>query len=246
MPLIRTLKDTAKSVPLLGPLAHRWWASYNLWKFHPTQMIQRRLGGKKAVQVVEIGANDGKANDPIHPLLDRNTQWKALFVEPVPYLFARLKQNYGPDPRFRFENVAITETAKSMNFYYVSERAKAALPALPPWHGELGSFNREHIHKLLPEFEIDPFIDSAEVQCLPLQVMLDRNDIRSIDLLHIDTEGHDWLILRQLDLSRYQPTVIFFEHVHLDAQQKAAARQFLAPHYEVIELGNDWLCSRLK
>jgi FkbM family methyltransferase len=244
MPLTRSIKDSVKSIPILGPIAFRLYASYNQRNFEPTHLIQRKLRGEKAVQVVQIGSNDGEANDPIHRLLDRNPSWNALFVEPVPYVFARLKKNYGDNPRFRFENVAITESSGLMNFYHVSEQAKESIPLLPAWYDQVGSFSREHVRKVFGQIDINPHIVSAEVRCLTLQEMLDRNGIRSIDVLHIDTEGHDWLILQQLDLSRYRPAVILFESVHLTPEQKSAARFFLERFYDIKELPPDWYCQR--
>ncbi len=42
------------------------------------------------VTFVQIGANDGVWNDPIEPYL-RGEKWRGVLVEPVPYVFARLK-----------------------------------------------------------------------------------------------------------------------------------------------------------
>ena len=46
--------------------------------------------------------------------------------------------------------------------------------------------------------------------------MLDKFQIDHVDLLHIDTEGYDWVVLSQFNLERYRPTVILFEYKHLD------------------------------
>ncbi|MBK7697246.1 MAG: FkbM family methyltransferase [Saprospiraceae bacterium] len=42
----------------------------------------------------------------------------------------------------------------------------------------------------------------------------------SIDLLHIDTEGYDWEILKQLRLAKYFPRPIIFEHKHLSPSKR--------------------------
>jgi hypothetical protein len=48
-----------------------------------------------------------------------------------------------------------------------------------------------------------------------------------IDVLHIDTEGHDAKILAQVDLARWRPAVIMFESVHLEASERAACESRL-------------------
>jgi hypothetical protein len=43
----------------------------------------------------------------------------------------------------------------------------------------------------------------------------------------IDTEGHDWEILRAFDFTRFHPALVMFEHQHLSANDKAAAYALL-------------------
>lgn len=81
---------------------------------------------KKAVTFLQIGSNDGLTRDPIYQLISRNNGWCGLFVEPVPYLFERLKKNYSSvnnPSRLQFFNGAINEGV-NQNFYFVDEHAK--------------------------------------------------------------------------------------------------------------------------
>jgi hypothetical protein len=48
-----------------------------------------------------------------------------------------------------------------------------------------------------------------------------------IDLLVIDTEGHDFRILRQFDLIALAPVLVMFEHQHLSPADKSAAYSLL-------------------
>jgi hypothetical protein len=41
-----------------------------------------------------------------------------------------------------------------------------------------------------------------------------------IDLLHIDTEGHDAVILDQVDFDRILPDVVLYESKHLSAEDR--------------------------
>lgn len=208
------------------------------WRKSPGYLLSECMTAPVA-QIVQIGSNDGETNDPLRKLLLSRRHWRALFVEPVPYLFDRLTRNYPRDPRFAFENVAITRDEGAV-FYWVDASAKQHVSNLPPWFDQLGSFDRGHITKHLDGI-LEPFIVSSPVRCMTLSQLLDHHAIRHIGILHIDTEGHDWQVLSQLDLNVHEPDVILFEHRHLSPIDKQSSLQFLAERYEIYDLGRDYL-----
>ncbi|MEL6355387.1 MAG: hypothetical protein AAFQ37_00490, partial [Bacteroidota bacterium] len=57
----------------------------------------------------------------------------------------------------------------------------------------------------------------------------------------IDTEGYDWKVLQQLELDRYQPCFILYEHKHLAVADYTATLQFLQPEYTTFTVGIDTL-----
>jgi hypothetical protein len=64
-----------------------------------------------------------------------------------------------------------------------------------------------------------------------------------VDLLAIDTEGYDWEILRTIDLARWHPRVLIYEHYHLDDADRAGCRAHVeAAGYETMEEGFDTFC----
>jgi FkbM family methyltransferase len=204
-------------------------------------MIERQIGVSDAV-VVKVGANDGITGDPLYNLIHKHEKWKVLFVEPVPYLFDRLIGNYGHVPRHRFEKAAIND-GTSCDFYWVGEDAAQELADLPQWWDQLGSFNKEHILKHL-NGRLAPFIRSERVIGLTIHQLFEKHDIHQIDLLHIDTEGYDWAILKQLDLSRYAPNVILFEHAHLSPNDRREALTFLSSLYNTTPIRGDTLACK--
>ena len=212
----------------------------------PAEIIKCKLRGRSSIFFVQVGSNDGLSGDPLHNLIKSNPTWKGIFIEPVRYAFDRLRSNYNGDDRFVFENIAISDSSGEVDFFYVSEDAKAKLGQLPYWYDQLGSFDREHIVKHL-EGRIEPFIVKERVKCETLSQVLNRNHVRTIDLLHIDVEGFDYNILSQVDFLRYLPDVILFEHKHLVPNDKDNAGRLLKSYgYRVGEFGGDTLAWRPK
>ena len=233
------MKRLIRSIPGVRPVIDR----YRRWQRDPARNLRRIFKGHRDLFLVQIGSNDGQTGDPVYGLLRANPTWHALLVEPVPYLHERLRDNYRGNPNVRFEQVAVADVAGTSTFYQIDGAAKQHLPDLPPWFDQLGSFDRGHIVRHFGD-RLDRFIVSAQVPTIPLPQLLARNGVTNIDLLHIDTEGHDWVVLRQLDLGQFRPRVILFEHVHLGAEDKAAARRYVEPGYRVTDLGTDYLCRR--
>jgi FkbM family methyltransferase len=153
-------------------------------------------------------------------------------------VFERLRENYKGDERFIFENVAIDLQNGKRNFWYLSETLKTAaaqseqLRPLPFWFDQLGSFDRSHILKHFRgrERAIEPFIVEEEVSTATLNDVLTRHDVARLDLVHIDTEGFDYQVLKQIDFVRYRPRAILYEHLHLSPHEQAAARHLLATY----------------
>lgn len=196
---------------------------YRAWKLNPSRLIHKAIKHLQSPVFVQIGSNDGKSNDPLHALLVANPSWVSLLVEPVPWLFERLKANYANQPNAKFENAAIAGGPPGQKaFYYLSAAAKKALPELPTWFDQIGSFDKTHIFKHLGQ-EVEPYIINSVYPTLPYKGLIQKHGIERVDVLHIDAEGYDWEILSQVDLELHPPIVILFEHVHLTLEVKELA-----------------------
>jgi len=210
----------------------------------PSDIVKRKFHGRSSVFFVQLGSNDGLNGDPLHDLIQSNPEWRGIFVEPVRYAFDRLRSNYNDEKRFVFENIAIADSSGEADFFCVSEDAKRELEDLPDWYDQLGSFNREHLVKHL-EGRLEPFILMERVKCETLAGLLDRNHVTKIDLLHIDVEGFDYNILKQIDFLRHSPEVILFEHKHLTPENQRNARFLLAKYeYTLAQFGGDTVALR--
>lgn len=194
-----------------------------------------------APMFVKVGANDGITADPCSDVLLANVQWHGLLIEPVPYCFERLRENFRDPQRFSLAQVCIGATADSASFYYVDEKAIDSLPHLPPGYDQLGAFDRSHIVESL-DGVLEPFIIECAVSVCGLSDVIRKNGIEAVHLLHVDTEGHDLEVLKTLDFAEHAPTVIFIEHRHLPRAQRQEMRRLLRRHgYSVRDCGFDYL-----
>ncbi|MHC4885189.1 MAG: FkbM family methyltransferase [Planctomycetota bacterium] len=230
-------REQIKRIPVLGRVARTLVARLRAdRRLDPSYWLPRLLPQEGVA--VQIGSNDGRTGDPLHDWLKRNKGWSAVLVEPVPFLFDRLKRTYSGERRFAFENAVINDGSE-VTFYWVSEEARAGLPELPFWHDQLAGFSREHITNHLPE--LAPYIVSEAFHGITLADLFDRQGLAGIDLLHIDAEGADFEILRQLDLERFRPRVIIYERVHLSEEEVNRSIRFLRSSYELFNLETDIL-----
>lgn len=203
-----------------------------------------RVLEKRAAFLVQIGSNDGKTGDPLFELLQKNKAWKGLFVEPVPYLFQRLKKNYPDTSRFQFENAAIND-GQALEFHWVDPIIKEKEKDLPFWYDQIGSFNKEHIINVLDN-KLEPYIISQTLEGITLATLFERHQVKEFDILHIDTEGYDWKVLSQLNRKKYAPTFILYEHLHLSEEAITASYDFLKADYQLFKIGIDILAVHQK
>ena len=206
--------------------------------------ILKKLQHKETVFFVQVGSNDGMRGDPLHAISVMNKNWEGIFIEPVGYLFERLKRNYGNSDRFIFEKQAIAPSLGKVDFFYVSEEAKAELgDEVPNWYDQLGSFDKNHILEHLDGI-LEPYILSERINTLPLQDMLGKHKVTRVDLIHIDAEGYDYRVLSTIDFSRCKPSVILYEHIHLsDVERKSAESLLKKNGYSYVQYGGDTLAS---
>jgi FkbM family methyltransferase len=183
----------------------------------------RRRG--RNVFFLQVGANDGRHDDPIHHLV-RRYGWQGILLEPVPQNYDRLKANYRDVGGLTFVNAALSRTDGSATFYQVR-----TADHLPTWCRGLGSFRRDVIASHRDSVpDIESHIVAETIESISFCKLIDRYKPPRIDLVLIDTEGYDLEILRQIDLDRFRPELIIFEHKHLAEKERASAAELLTAH----------------
>jgi FkbM family methyltransferase len=240
----------------LTSLVRRVTASTRLQRRRHPPTVQNQFAGPRLLRAfgqcfpravfVEIGANDGQQHDHLRALILEH-EWRGVMVEPVPYVFARLQQNYRAIDRVSLENAAIADRNARMPFYHLAEVSDHARAGLPQWYDGIGSFSRAAVldhGRLIPD--IAQRLVDTEVPCLTFHSLCAKHGIASIDLLVIDTEGYDYEVLRRVDFSTYRPVLVVYEHYHLAAGDRQASRERMRQAgYEVMVEGFDTWCLRL-
>jgi len=193
--------------------------------------------------VLKIGANDGITNDPLAALLLADARYRGLLVEPIPMYAAMLRANYGKCGRFAIEQAAVAASSGTANMYYVDENASKRIGiGNLDWLRSIASLDRLHVIKHLSP-ELHSAVKEDLVECLTVDALLSRHNVQKVDLLHIDCEGFDYVILRQFDFTTLRPHIVLFEHKHLAAEDRQAAK-IMMEHagYKVEELETDIFC----
>jgi FkbM family methyltransferase len=189
---------------------------------------------------VKVGANDGVTGDPVSDIFLSQPHWRGVLIEPVPFCFQRLRASFHDSQRFKLEQVAIGKSEGSAIFYYVDAKAAAAIPNLPDWYDQLGSFDRDHITKHL-DGALEPYIAEKLVPVRTLPQVLQKHGLGEVNFLHVDTEGYDYEVLQTLDLSRQSIHAILIEHKHLPENRRVEMLHHLrANSYLVDDCGGDY------
>jgi FkbM family methyltransferase len=163
----------------------------------------------------------------------------------VPYVFARLQENYAGVEGVALENAAIAGESGRMVFYHLRDAPPEERATLPDWYDGVGSFSREAILTHAPQMpDIAERIVEREVEALSFDALLERHGLDP-DLVVVDTEGFDWEILRHVDFARHRPRLVVYEHFHLDRGDRAACRAHLEDAgYATMEEGFDTFALR--
>lgn len=191
--------------------------------------MQGHSSQRSRIDIVQIGAHIG---DTPHEIIRSLTPFHScVMIEPVPYLFQTLVHRYTqrfPVHNIRFLNCAVSDKEGSLKLHVPSSDNDWS--KLPFWASQLASVDSKHATTHLPELKME----TLNVPCISIGKLLEvvaPGDCE-IEWLLIDTEGHDYTILMELDLERWRPRNIVFEAKHMDGTfQKGERYARLLKHF---------------
>jgi FkbM family methyltransferase len=134
---------------------------------------------------VEIGTSDFES------LAIESPNKRGLLVEPIKYYLDNLPNNSNQIKA----NYALSDKNNKVKIFYVKPEDIKKYN-LPDWVRGCNSINKPHptIKKLLGDNH-DNIIKVDTVECITWKKLIKEFNIKSIDYLKIDTEGHDYIIL---------------------------------------------------
>ncbi|WP_232825728.1 FkbM family methyltransferase [Algoriphagus litoralis] len=226
----------------------------NLYKPKPgslSEFLSEYSFSKKGnFTVIQIGANDGITNDPIHKFIKRD-RWKGVLLEPQKAVFDQfLKKIYAKNTELNLICAAIGSEDGSQKLFKIGFSEMR-------WATGLASFSKEKVEELFEngvvekncsKFGIpvptDPEkrISYEEVPVISPKTILLKYNIQRIDLLQIDAEGFDLEVIRIFDVPTNQIKAIIFENVNHARQELESSYQMLKSNgYRLKEFGRDTL-----
>lgn len=205
--------------PPLFDFAKRWQRRF--LGFPEDQLFLIKAAKSSQIKtVMQIGANDGIRNDPVRELVV-NCGLDGIFVEPDPAAFSELKRSYSHlinrGHRLSFVNAFCTEGEGTHEFYTLSPKIRSKLTR----KRELAltrkaSTDRNRFVRHLASIgyhDAENLVEPAHIKTVKWDDLFKEFGVP--DLLVLDTEGLDWRLMADLDLSQYTPKIIFFEHGNL-------------------------------
>lgn len=189
------------------------------------------------IKVLQVGANDGLINDPIHKFIVRD-KWVGVLLEPQAGPFATLKKIYRSNKRIKPVQAALGN-ADGKSILYCIAFSKMR------WASGLSSFVRQNLidafesgyvkslankHNITIPEEKNDQIAEQEIQVLTFSSLDNEYAISKTDILVTDTEGFDHQII-QLALSfGLIPQGILFENKHLGDKDLKNTLNLISEH----------------
>ena len=163
--------------------------------------------------LIVIGAHSG-----IHlkNLISEYKDQEILLVEPVPYNYQILENEYKNQENISICRNALIDKSKKDFFHYVKKDSITKLGK--HWASQIGSFDKNHIlnHKN-KRFDIKADdIETIQIEFITFDDLIQKYSIKSIDKLQIDVEGAEYKIMNSINFKKTEINKILFESKHFD------------------------------
>jgi FkbM family methyltransferase len=206
---------------------------------------------KRRLNIVVIGANDGKTNDPIYDFVMARPATHVLLVEPNKPLLPYLRDNYAQHPSHQIANCAIgpegllTLYAVKREFWDQFQPAYAA--GWPSYRAATGitSAIKSQLEKALAYQSINPQAAIDELQIPSKQLGSLLGELKwpvPVDVLQVDAEGYDDAVIYNCNLDRTRPLLLCFERHNLSQSKYQKLADYLGGYgYQIYRVGGDGL-----
>ncbi len=218
-----------------NPAIVRWYYK-SMWKPKPgtfVEFLDEYSRKTPNIFFIQVGSNDGVQHDPLYKFIKRD-QWKGIMMEPQSRAFAKLSKVY-PRGQVHLVNKAIADNNEPKKLYKIAFSDDR-------WASGISSFLRQHVEDRIADGHVDrqckkygitppenkeDYITWDDVQCVNFPTLIKEYDVKKVDLLHIDTEGFDYEVIKLFDFDLMKPGVVAFEHTHLSEEDYGACQEYL-------------------
>lgn len=194
--------------------------------------------------IIQVGANDGVMSDPVNQIISA-CRLPAILVEPLPDIFEMLVKTYANKQDIFFENAAVSDKPGTAEIFRVDQ----SLKNMPDWIRGTASFDKSILlkHEHIVGRNIDDHIVSVTVPVITIEQLLKRHSaIKKITAIQIDTEGHDFLVVKSAIDAGCLPRIFNYETIHLSLVDQIACRNLLASRgYSFLSNSQDTLAYRM-
>jgi FkbM family methyltransferase len=189
-------------------------------KLDQMKVYLSRIGLKQhAKNIIHVGANIGDCyheSEALSLFNNVSVNDNCIFIEPVPYLFKQLKENYNnkySDNNFTFINKAVSDTTGKAEMTIASEDND--FTNLDKWSfAFIGSLDPQHMPKHVEKTGVELELDTITVPTITLNDLVKESGMTIVDILIIDAEGYDYRILMDYDFI-IKPKKLIFEHCYM-------------------------------
>lgn len=186
----------------------------NIFKLKKEFYILLKLFISKKIFFIKIGASETNIKNDVLAKFINVFNCQGVLIEPNSIYFNRIKKNYSK--KFTCLNIAISNKNGLRNLFTIKKKFLNSLSALEQQSLlRKSSFYKEQVIAALIKRGIDKkiFLKKIIVKILDINSLL--NKYKNTNLLFIDAEGHDYVILKKINLKKFKIKTIIFENRHL-------------------------------
>lgn len=204
-------------------------------------LVGQHLLDYPEVRFIQVGAYDGRSDDPLHELII-GYPMRGILLEPQKSVFHKLQANYEGHGRVTLVNAAIADTNGEAALFKIDERAVG-----PEWLPQLATFSKSTLLKHKSHVpDLEAHIETELVKTVTPNSLVEQYNFQEFDLLVIDTEGYDFQILQLFEQFSLLPPIILFESKHLEHEYQLCIDFLVHRTYQLTSCGPNMLAYSYK
>jgi FkbM family methyltransferase len=181
---------------------------------------------------IQVGAHDGVRFDNLYQKITA-INCAGIVIEPLRKYFNRLKMNYEDYQNVIPLNIALHPNEKEVIIHHVDFDK---LSLLPPWSGGIGSIDSKHHNESIIQSK---YMAKTKVKAMSFMNLVEKYNVKHIDLLQIDVEGFDLAILKMVDFSKIKPKLIKYEYINLNKEKQEESFRLLKKNGYDVYVGKE-------